>query len=35
MSILSVPIQDLWPILAILLWFLASRFILPRLGVRT
>lgn len=35
MEILGVSLRDLAPILAIVAWIALSRWLLPRLGVRT
>lgn len=35
MEILGIPLRDLAPFLVIVAWFVLSRWVLPRLGVRT
>jgi|LSQX01.3.fsa_nt_gb hypothetical protein len=35
MEILGVPLRSLAPILVIAAWFALSRWVLPRLGIRT
>ncbi len=35
MEILGVSLRDLAPILVIVAWFALSRWVFPRLGVRT
>jgi hypothetical protein len=32
---MSISLEDLYPILFILVWFVAMRYVLPRFGVRT
>jgi hypothetical protein len=34
-EIMSISLEDLYPILFVLVWFVAMRYVLPRLGVRT
>jgi hypothetical protein len=35
MNILGINVGDIWPILIIVAWLALSRWVLPRLGVRT
>ena len=35
MQILGVSLRDLAPLLIVVLWFVFSRWVLPRLGVST
>jgi hypothetical protein len=32
---MSISLEDLYPILFILVWFVAMRYVLPHFGVRT
>ncbi len=32
---MSISLEDLYPILFILIWFVVMRYVLPRFGVRT
>jgi hypothetical protein len=32
---MSISLEDLYPLLFILVWFVVMRYVLPRLGVRT
>ena len=34
-EIMSISLEDLYPILFILVWFVVMRYVLPRFGVRT
>jgi hypothetical protein len=32
---MNINVEDLYPLLFILVWFVIMRYVLPRLGVRT
>jgi hypothetical protein len=32
---MNIIVEDLYPLLFILVWFVIMRYVLPRLGVRT
>jgi hypothetical protein len=32
---MNTSLKDLYPILLIIVWFVAMRYVLPRLGVKT
>ncbi|GEM_PF-2238642 len=32
---MSISLEDLYPLLFVLVWFVTMRYVLPRLGVRT
>jgi hypothetical protein len=35
MNILGIPLRDLAPLLIILLWFVLTRWVLPKAGIST